>query len=270
VPVQPGAPLLSQTARMAAAAPAPAKIHHPSPAPKQSPLLATMRGEALCHELLLRAEANPQRRTLAQSLSAAAERIVEIVVALVALTLTAPIMLVLIILVRRDTPGPAIFRQKRVGLNGRLFTFYKFRTLYVDARQRFPELYSYSYSREEIQQLAFKREQDPRVTPMGRWLRKSTMDEFPNFWNLLKGDLALVGPRPEIPEMVPHYRPEQLAKFSVKPGITGLAQTNGRGKLSFQDTIAWDLEYVKRRSLWLDVKAVLKTIQLVLRLDGAF
>jgi lipopolysaccharide/colanic/teichoic acid biosynthesis glycosyltransferase len=195
-------------------------------------------------------------------------RIVEIFVAIVALVLSAPIMVVVAIIVKTDTPGPALFRQTRVGRDGRRFTFYKFRTLYADAKQRFPELYAYRYTPDEVRNLKFKREEDPRITPAGRWLRKTTLDELPNFWNLLRGDVALVGPRPEIPEMVPHYTDEQLIKFSVRPGITGLAQTSGRGKLAFQQTIAYDVQYVNTRSLWLDVKLILRTIRVLT--DGSF
>jgi lipopolysaccharide/colanic/teichoic acid biosynthesis glycosyltransferase len=201
---------------------------------------------------------------------AIAWRAVEIAIALGALALTWPIMLLVALVIRLDSRGPALFGQRRVGLHGRHFTFYKFRTLYVDARERFPELYAYAYTAEEVRTLKFKREADPRVTRMGRWLRKSTLDELPNFWNLLKGDIALVGPRPEIPEMVPHYQPQQLAKFSVKPGITGLAQINGRGNLAFQQTIAYDLEYVRQKSAALDLRIIARTIRLLATFDGAF
>jgi lipopolysaccharide/colanic/teichoic acid biosynthesis glycosyltransferase len=179
-------------------------------------------------------------------------------------------MLLVAIIVRIDSPGPVMFRQHRVGKDGRLFNFYKFRTLYADAQERFPELYRYQYTQDEIEQLQFKREEDPRVTRAGTWLRKSTLDELPNFWNLVRGDVAIVGPRPEIPEMLKYYTPDQMIKFSVRPGITGLAQTMGRGRLKFQQTNAYDVEYVKKRSFWFDCKIVIRTIKLVSRLDGAF
>jgi lipopolysaccharide/colanic/teichoic acid biosynthesis glycosyltransferase len=236
-----------------------------------TPESATERGReasAVLQEMLGRAKR--KRQTVVEHLGNALERAVEITVASIALVVTSPVMLLVAAIVRLDSPGPAFFMQLRVGRNGRLFRFWKFRTLYVDARARFPELYSYTYTEEEIQRLRFKHEQDPRVTRVGRWLRKSTLDELPNFWNVLKGDVALVGPRPEIPEMVPNYSSEQLIKFSVKPGITGLAQTNGRGNLAFQQTIAYDVEYVKHKSLWLDMKLIAKTITLLARLDGAF
>lgn len=195
-------------------------------------------------------------------------RTVEVLVGSIALVVTSPIMLVVAIIVKWDTPGPAIFAQKRVAKGGKIFTFYKFRTLYADAKERWPELYRYQFTREEIEVYRVKRETDPRVTPAGRWLRKSTLDELPNFWNLIKGDIALVGPRPEIPEMLPYYKEEQLIKFAVRPGITGLAQTNGRGNLAFQETNEWDVQYVRSRSLWRDIKIIFRTIRLLT--DGSF
>jgi lipopolysaccharide/colanic/teichoic acid biosynthesis glycosyltransferase len=197
-------------------------------------------------------------------------RLVEIIVASFALVVLSPIMLVIAIIIRLGTPGPVLFFQKRVGLNGRPFTFVKFRTLYADARERFPELYAYKYTREEIDKLAFKVEDDPRVTPQGKWIRKTSLDELPNFWNVLTGDMALVGPRPEIPEMLPYYENEMLEKFSVRPGVTGLAQISGRGRLNFRDTVRYDVEYVRKRSPQLDFKVLFETVRLVFLQDGAF
>lgn len=191
-------------------------------------------------------------------------RAAEIAIGCLGLVVTSPIMLVVAWIVKRDTPGPAIFGHARVGKDGRLFTFYKFRTLYVDAKERFPDLYAYRYSSDEIMTLQFKRDVDPRVTPAGRWLRRSTLDELPNLWNLVKGDIALVGPRPEIPEMLQHYRPDELVKFSVKPGLTGMAQTHGRNKLRFRETNAYDVDYVRRRSVLLDIRLVLRTVWVLL------
>jgi lipopolysaccharide/colanic/teichoic acid biosynthesis glycosyltransferase len=198
------------------------------------------------------------------------QRLVELVIASVALVITAPIMLVMAILIRRGTPGPALFFQDRVGVGQHLFRFVKFRTLYADARERFPDLYAYRYTKEDLESLKFKVENDPRVTPQGVWMRKSTLDELPNFWNVLTGKMALVGPRPEIPEMLPYYKGEMLLKFAVRPGITGLAQISGRGRLGFYETVALDVEYVKHRSLLLDLKIVISTVAKILTRDGAF
>jgi lipopolysaccharide/colanic/teichoic acid biosynthesis glycosyltransferase len=179
-------------------------------------------------------------------------------------------MMWIAVLIRRGTPGKVIFLQKRLGIGAVPFTFVKFRTMYADARQRFPRLYEYSYSPEDMKTLRFKVETDPRVTPQGVWMRRLSIDELPNFWCVLRGDMALVGPRPEIPEMLPYYNGETLAKFSVRPGITGLAQISGRGRLTFHDTVALDLEYVRTRTFWLDVKILFTTIRMVLFRDGAF
>jgi lipopolysaccharide/colanic/teichoic acid biosynthesis glycosyltransferase len=199
-----------------------------------------------------------------------AARACEIILASVFLVLTLPVMLLLAALVKLDSPGPAVFRQVRVGRNGRLFYFAKFRTLYVDARERWPHLYSYRYTPDEVAALHFKLKNDPRVTRVGRWLRKSTLDELPNLWNVLLGDVALVGPRPEIPEMLPYYDDTTLAKFSVRPGVTGLAQVRGRGDLSFRDTVAFDVEYVHTRSLKLDFEVLFRTVTCTLLRKGAF
>ena len=200
----------------------------------------------------------------------AATRLLEIVVASIMLVLTSPIMLVVGIIIRLGTKGNALFFQPRVGKNCVPFPFVKFRTMYADARERFPDLYAYQYTDEEIQQMKFKIYNDPRVTPQGKWLRVSTLDELPNFWNVLTGDMALVGPRPEIPEMIPYYSSEQLVKFSVRPGITGLAQISGRGRLSFRDTVKLDVEYVNNRSLLLDLKILALTVYKMVTRDGAF
>lgn len=198
------------------------------------------------------------------------QRLVEIAVSGIVLLATAPVMLILGILIRRGTPGPALFFQDRVGLNGRLFKFVKFRTLYADARKTFPELYAYRYSDEELRTLKFKVVNDPRVTPQGQWMRTTTLDELPNFWNVLKGEMALVGPRPEIPEMVPYYKGDMRLKFAVRPGVTGLAQISGRGRLGFYETVALDVEYVKRRTLALDFKILCLTALKMITRDGAF
>src|SRR5262249_48951335 len=148
--------------------------------------------------------------------------------------------------------------------------FVKFRTLYADARVRFKELYAYQYTQEQLETLRFKVERDPRITPQGEWLRRTTLDELPNFWNVLKGDMALVGPRPEIPEMLKYYTPEMAVKFAVRPGITGLAQISGRGRLGFYETVRLDVEYVRTRSFRTDLRILFLTVQKILVRDGAF
>jgi lipopolysaccharide/colanic/teichoic acid biosynthesis glycosyltransferase len=197
-------------------------------------------------------------------------RAIELVLAAVLLLLALPLMLLVAAIVKLDSPGPAVFRQPRIGRNGRMFRFAKFRTLYADARERWPDLYAYRYSADEVAALHFKLKDDPRVTRVGKWLRKSTLDELPNLWNVLTGDVAFVGPRPEIPEMLPYYDRDQLVKFSVRPGVTGLAQVCGRGDLSFRDTVAFDVEYVRRRALRLDIEILMRTVGCIAVRKGAF
>jgi lipopolysaccharide/colanic/teichoic acid biosynthesis glycosyltransferase len=142
--------------------------------------------------------------------------------------------------------------------------------MYEDARERFPELYDYDYMKKNHRGM-YRLEEDPRVTRAGKRLRELTLDELPNFWNVLVGDMTLVGPRPEVPYVLNAYSPEQMVKFTVKPGITGLAQTNGRARLSLDEVVAYDLQYIKcRTSIWYDIKIIMRTVWLVLTRNGAF
>jgi lipopolysaccharide/colanic/teichoic acid biosynthesis glycosyltransferase len=162
-----------------------------------------------------------------------------------------PVLLTIFILIRLDSPGPAIFRQTRLGQGLRPFTFFKFRTMYHDARQRFPELYDYGSTPPGVDFL-FKRPRDPRVTRIGRWLRRTGLDELPNLVNVMKRDCAFVGPRPDIPEMLPNYTASQRIRFSVPQGLFCLAQIMGANRLTFSQTAELDAQYALCRSLWLD------------------
>ncbi|MHA2282346.1 MAG: sugar transferase [Promethearchaeota archaeon] len=221
-------------------------------------------------------------------------RVLNIVIAATIFVLSLPIMALIALMIKIDSPGPAIFRQTRVGMDrrngnfasgkeeqsfqdrrtadqgGKPFTFYKFRTMYVDARERFPELYKYDYTPEEIKRLQFKISDDPRLTRFGEHLRKTTLDELPNLVNVIRGDMNLVGPRPDIPEMVKYYEQWQREKFTVQPGVTGLAQINGRGLLSFKKTLEIDVEYVNKKSFIMDIKILFKTIKITIMRIGAF
>lgn len=227
-------------------------------------------------------------------------RAAEFAAAFVALILTAPVMLVIAVLIKLDSPGPVLFFHTRVGrsriargseLIGRTdirpesgefdpgkrywvpttMRFVKFRTMYRDAAQRFPDLYRFNFrTREEFLHAYYKVEDDPRVTRIGKKLRQLTLDELPNFWIVLTGKAGLVGPRPEGPYFVPYYTAEEMRKFTVRSGITGLAQINGRGNITIGDHLYWDLRYVRERSVALDVKVVLRTLWLVLSRRGAF
>lgn len=183
--------------------------------------------------------------------------------------LVVPLALVIAFIIKVTSPGPAVFRQARVAEGGRIIEFCKFRTMYVDAKERFPELYDYTYSAEEFENLYYKPAFDPRNTPFGRALRKTTLDELPNLLNVLRGDCSLVGPRPELPEFVRYYTPEQLAKFTVPSGVTGLAQVSGRNNLSVQEQISLDVEYVATQSFRNDLRLLFATAIAVVRRVGA-
>jgi lipopolysaccharide/colanic/teichoic acid biosynthesis glycosyltransferase len=223
----------------------------------------------------------------------------EILVALVGLILGTPLMLIAAVLVRCDSPGPVLFLHRRPArstimrgrdLGGRTdlipppggyeadalyyvpsyFTLVKFRTMYNDARTRFPQYYAYKFAPEEFRKQFPTIRYDPRVTRVGRILRKLSVDELPNLWSVLVGDLRLVGPRPEAPEVLQYYTPEEMYKFACTPGITGLAQINGRGLLNWGETLRWDLKYIRTRSVSLDLKVILLTLRHVIARSGAF
>lgn len=200
----------------------------------------------------------------------AARRAADIVVASLGLLALWPVMVVIALAIRLGTPGPAIFRQTRLGRNARPFTFLKFRTLYVDARERFPELYTYEFTTSDLEKQSFKVRDDPRVTPQGRWLRKTSLDELPNLLNVVRGDMTLVGPRPEIPEMLRYYIGDMAEVFRVRPGITGAAQVSGRADLSIAESIRIDVAYQRRRTVWTDLGIIARTFLVVFRRDGAF
>jgi lipopolysaccharide/colanic/teichoic acid biosynthesis glycosyltransferase len=195
---------------------------------------------------------------------AAIRRARDILVALVVLIVSAPLLAVVMVAIRLDSPGPALFRQRRVGLNGRLFTLYKLRGMYADARERWPELYDYRYGQEELATLRFHPVRDPRVTSVGRFIRRTSIDELPNFLNVLRGEMSVVGPRPEIPEMLPYYGEKAALVLSVRPGVTSLAKVAGRDRLTVLETLDLDVRYVQERSLWLDLKIMLATVRTVL------
>ena len=198
-----------------------------------------------------------------------AKRAFDLAVAVPGLVAAAPVIGFLSLLIRMESRGPAIFRQRRVGLDGRVFTFFKFRTMYADARQRFPELYDYSFDSAELSKRYYKQADDPRNTRLGVIIRQTTLDELPNLINVIKGEASIVGPRPELPEMIRHYRPEELVKFRVKPGLTCLAACTGRNTLTIDEQIRADVDYVMDQSFKLDLWIIAKTAQMIVQSIGA-
>ena len=199
--------------------------------------------------------------------SRAGERIKDVfdrVLAAIGIALISPILLGIAVAIRLDSPGPAFFRQLRIGRDGRPFRFWKFRGMFVDAKTRFPQLYDYRYDAEQARQLRFHPPTDPRVTRVGRFIRRTSLDELPNLINVVLGDMSLVGPRPEIPELIPYYGASARTVLSVKPGITSLAKLLGRDNITFEETLELDLRYVRERSLRMDVGVLIGTVWMVL------
>lgn len=196
--------------------------------------------------------------------------IIDFSLGLFLLILSLPLFLIISLLVRLGSDGEAILKQKRVGYKKKLFVLYKFRTMWNNAQQLYPDLYKFKYTKLDLSRRPMRSPNDPRVTGIGRFLRKYSLDELPNLINVLKGEMSLVGPRPELKEMMKYYSKRQLTRFSVKPGMTGYAQIHGRDSLTQDQTIKYDLKYVKEQSFITDLKILVKTIPVVIKAAGAF
>ncbi|HEV2200321.1 MAG TPA: sugar transferase [Bryobacteraceae bacterium] len=192
------------------------------------------------------------------------KRVTDVVLAGAALLLLCPFMLLIALLIRLTSPGPAIFRQTRCGLNGRTFVFYKFRSMCQDA-----EAMRASLAHMNQRTTVFKIPDDPRLTPVGRFLRKFSIDEWPQLWNVLKGDMSLVGPRPPLPEEVAQYQRWQRRRLRMRPGLTCLWAVKGRDRLDFESWMKLDMQYIDSWSLGLDWRIILRTIPHVLSGRGA-
>jgi lipopolysaccharide/colanic/teichoic acid biosynthesis glycosyltransferase len=200
------------------------------------------------------------------------KRVIDVAGSLTALILLAPVFLVITALVKLSSPGPVLFKQKRLGLLGKQFEFLKFRTMYANND---PEIHKKYVEKLILNQQkssgVYKIQNDPRVTWGGRFLRKSSLDELPQFVNVLKGDMSLVGPRPPLPYEVEKYRSWHLRRvLEVKPGLTGLWQVQGRSRTTFDEMVRMDIQYIRQQSGWLDFKIVLKTPRAVLSGTGAY
>jgi exopolysaccharide biosynthesis polyprenyl glycosylphosphotransferase len=196
---------------------------------------------------------------------AIAKRLFDVIFALLALVLISPLCIVVSVLIWATSPGPVIYRQTRLGRGGRPFTCLKFRSMVRDADDHKTHL----LVQNEATGPVFKLRRDPRVTTVGRWLRKWSIDELPQLINVLAGNMSIVGPRPPLPSEVEHYTPEQRRRLAVKPGLTCLWQVSGRSLVGFEEWVRLDLEYIARRTFWLDLVLVVRTIPAVLLGRGA-
>lgn len=199
------------------------------------------------------------------------KRIFDLFFSLGALILASPLMLLLAILVKITSPGPLIYSHKRLGRGGRPFLCYKFRTMYKDADQRLEKLLRNSPEAKAEWERVFKLKNDPRVTPLGKFLRRCSLDELPQFFNVLIGDLSVVGPRPIVEEEASKfYGKKALEILSIRPGLTGIWQVSGRNDTSYSARVSMDLTYLKTRSLRLDLKLIAQTIPAIISSKGAY
>jgi exopolysaccharide biosynthesis polyprenyl glycosylphosphotransferase len=195
------------------------------------------------------------------------KRLFDIAVSAILLVLLLPIFLAVGLAIRLEDPGPILFKQQRVGRWGKLFTMWKFRSMYTDAEERKKELMA---SNEMAGGVIFKMKDDPRVTRVGRVIRKTSIDELPQLWNVLKGDMSLVGPRPPVPQEVDEYSLSDRRRLEVIPGITCIWQVSGRSDIPFDQQVELDVQYIQSQSFWTDIKILLKTVPALLFGTGAY
>jgi lipopolysaccharide/colanic/teichoic acid biosynthesis glycosyltransferase len=191
----------------------------------------------------------------------------DLFVAAMALLILAPLLLIVVCCIVIDSPGAIFYSQKRVGINGRIFDFWKFRSMVVNAEQQKDALIS---DRGAADSVRFKMKQDPRITRVGRFIRKYSIDELPQLWNVLKGDMSLVGPRPPVPKEVNIYSSSDRRRMRIIPGITCIWQVSGRSEIPFEEQVKLDEDYILSASFWTNVKLLFRTIPAVLFGKGAY
>jgi lipopolysaccharide/colanic/teichoic acid biosynthesis glycosyltransferase len=191
-----------------------------------------------------------------------AKRAFDLLVGSILLITTVPLILIAAVAIRLETPGSPFFTQTRLGRDGKPFRICKLRGMYSDARGRFPSHYNYSCKQDL--DFCFHHEEDPRVTRAGMFIRKTSIDELPNLWNVVLGDMSLVGPRPEIPEVLVLYGPSRREYLSVKPGVTCLSKCTGRDRLTIRESIDFDIKYIRERGFSLDLRILWRTFRSVM------
>lgn len=196
-----------------------------------------------------------------------AKRLFDFAAALIGLLLVSPLMLATAFLIKLEDPkGPVLFSQIRIGKDGRSFRMYKFRSMVTNAEDMFHQLAGQS----EVSGAMFKMRDDPRITKVGRFIRKTSIDELPQLWNVLKGDMSVVGPRPPLPREVAAYRERDFERLTVVPGCTGLWQVSGRSSVGFEQMVELDLQYIRKRSFWFDLVIIIRTVKVLFGSRNAF
>lgn len=194
------------------------------------------------------------------------KRVIDIFISLCGLIVLFPIMVLVAVAIKVEDPyGPIFFSQNRCGKHPEVFKMYKFRSMYVNAEEKIKELQHLNEQSGPV----FKIKNDPRITKVGKFIRKTSLDELPQLLNVLKGDMSIVGPRPAIPTEVEQYTKYQMQRLLVKPGITCIWQVSGRNRIGFEQWVEMDIEYIKTRNIWLDILLILKTIPALLGDDNA-
>lgn len=195
------------------------------------------------------------------------KRLLDIILATIGMLLLLPVYFTVALAIKLEDPkGKIFFRQKRVGRNGKIFQMYKFRSMVSNADHILNNLLHLN----EVNGAMFKMRNDPRVTRVGRFIRRTSLDELPQFLNVLKGEMSIVGPRPPLPREVEYYTAYDKQRLQVTPGCTGLWQVSGRNSLDFKAMVELDLEYIRKRSLWLDIKLMFKTVSVLFRAKDAY
>lgn len=184
------------------------------------------------------------------------KRVIDVVFSFLGVVSLSPLFIIIAIIIKTTSKGPVFFSQKRIGKNGKEFYMYKFRSMVVNAE----ELKEKLAAQNEMSGPMFKMKDDPRVTKVGKFIRKTSLDELPQLWNVLRGDMSLVGPRPSLPKEVAQFEDWMYRRLEVKPGLTCYWQVSGRNNIDFEDWMKLDIKYVDERSTWIDIKLIFKTV----------
>ncbi|MEG2353335.1 MAG: sugar transferase [Clostridium sp.] len=193
------------------------------------------------------------------------KRIIDCIFSVLGLIILSPVFFIISIIIKIDSKGPVLFKQIRVGKNGAEFGMYKFRSMVIDAESQLEKL----RNKNEMSGPMFKMKEDPRITKVGKFIRKTSIDELPQLLNVIKGEMSLVGPRPSLPKEVSQFDERYMKRLIVKPGLTCYWQVSGRNNIEFEEWMELDLKYIRERSTWIDMKLIFKTVLVMFKSDGA-